>query len=195
MLTNHNRPPRSYYSATIISALFLTACGNLSVEAPIASGGASSEATASTSAGPQNPDAECHYRGLLPDPVCSPGLANPEVTQDNIDETICIPGWTDSIRPDTSYTNPLKAEIMQAYGIPVEQISEYRLDHIVPLSGGGHPTDPRNFYPQPEEDSYDKDYVEREINDAICEEPPLISLNEAVRRMATDWTTALDGIA
>ena len=35
----------------------------------------------------------------LPDPVCTPGAADPAVTQDNIDSTICTSGYTATVRP------------------------------------------------------------------------------------------------
>src|SRR3954469_26009241 len=37
-----------------------------------------------------------------------PGATNPKVTQANIKTTICKSGWTDTIRPPTSYTTALK---------------------------------------------------------------------------------------
>jgi hypothetical protein len=46
----------------------------------------------------------------LPDSSCTPGSYNPDVTQSNIHSTICVSGWTDTVRPSTSYTNPLKAQ-------------------------------------------------------------------------------------
>lgn len=52
----------------------------------------------------------------LPDPTRTPGVANPDVTQDNIKQTICVSGWTKTIRPPSSYTSKLK----------LEQIKEYR---------------------------------------------------------------------
>ena len=30
----------------------------------------------------------------LPDPDCQPGSTNPDVNQDNIDDSICVSGWT-----------------------------------------------------------------------------------------------------
>ena len=36
------------------------------------------------------------------DIVRSPGVLNPDVTQANINATICVHGWTKSIRPPTS---------------------------------------------------------------------------------------------
>jgi hypothetical protein len=45
---------------------------------------------------------------LYPDPETTPGVINPEVTQANIQQTICVKGWTTTIRPPASYTNSLK---------------------------------------------------------------------------------------
>src|SRR6266568_764855 len=35
----------------------------------------------------------------LPDPSCQPGDYNPDVTQSTIDTTICVSGWTATVRP------------------------------------------------------------------------------------------------
>lgn len=37
-----------------------------------------------------------------------PGAVNPAVTQANIQRTICVPGWTRTVRPPVPYTNALK---------------------------------------------------------------------------------------
>ena len=44
----------------------------------------------------------------LPDSSVTPGATNASVTQANIAVTICIPGWTKTIRPPASYTTKLK---------------------------------------------------------------------------------------
>ena len=36
---------------------------------------------------------------IIPDPRFTPGAINPDVTQENIDSTICVPGFTKTIRP------------------------------------------------------------------------------------------------
>ena len=51
----------------------------------------------------------------LPDPACTPGSYNPDVTQSTIDSTICVSGWTSTVRPPTSYTNPLKEQGIADY--------------------------------------------------------------------------------
>jgi hypothetical protein len=73
---------------------------------------------------------------ILPDPNCTPGATDPAVTQDNIDSTICVSGYTKTVRPPTSVTNPIKLERMQAYGF-TDSKSNYELDHLIPLEVGG----------------------------------------------------------
>lgn len=50
----------------------------------------------------------------LPDPKHTPGAINPEVTQENIQETACLAGWIEKIAPPASYTNRLKAKQIKA---------------------------------------------------------------------------------
>ena len=46
--------------------------------------------------------------GFLPDHSLTPGVIDPRVTQANIKSTICKKGYTASVRPPESYTEPLK---------------------------------------------------------------------------------------
>ena len=56
---------------------------------------------------------------IYPDPARTPGATNPEITQENIRETICNPRWsTKSVRPEESYTHRLKVEQIAEYGLP-----------------------------------------------------------------------------
>ncbi len=41
-----------------------------------------------------------------------PGAINPQVTQANIAETICVSGWTRTVRPPREYTSALKRQEM-----------------------------------------------------------------------------------
>jgi hypothetical protein len=46
---------------------------------------------------------------MYPDVAKTPGFTNPDINQDNIADNLCNPTWsTSTIRPPTSYTNPLK---------------------------------------------------------------------------------------
>jgi hypothetical protein len=102
-----------------------------------------------------------------PDTAPPPGVINPNVTQSNIAQTICRPGWTATVRPPESYTYQLKRQQMAARHLP-GRLRDYQEDHYVPLEIGGHPTDPRNLWPQPLQEAYLKDMLERALNRAVC---------------------------
>jgi hypothetical protein len=104
---------------------------------------------------------------IVADPVRTPGVLNPDVTQANIRSTICRHGWTETIRPPTSYTNPLKAKQMRQYG-ETGSLSDYQEDHLISLELGGNPTDPRNLWPEPYPRAADVDKVENELNADVC---------------------------
>jgi hypothetical protein len=41
----------------------------------------------------------CHLNSGLPDSKCTPGSTNAAVTQNNIKDTICVRGYTKTVRP------------------------------------------------------------------------------------------------
>ena len=115
------------------------------------------------------------------DPQLTPGALNPGVTQATIDSTICISGWTKTVRPPVSYTNGLKLQQMRDYaetGSP----SNYQEDHFISLELGGDPTDPRNLWPEPYPRAGEVDRIENELNADVCS--GRLSLAEAQRREA-----------
>ncbi|MEV4441932.1 hypothetical protein AB0K09_23575 [Streptomyces sp. NPDC049577] len=131
----------------------------------------------------------------LPDPSCQPGADNPDVTQATIGSTICVSGWTRTVRPPTSYTNPLKVRQIAEYGYEDTDTSDYEEDHLIPLELGGSPRDPRNLWPEPrygDQDAYEKDTVENRLKSAVCK--GTVGLDAARRAIATDWTTALAAV-
>ena len=135
----------------------------------------------------------------LPDPACTPGALNPDVTQDTIDSTICVSGWTSTIRPPVSYTNALKVQQIAEYGYSDTSTADYEEDHFIPLELGGAPRDPNNLWPQPRYDtdgsgntSYTKDSVENKLKTAVCNGS--VSLADAQNAISTDWTTALSSL-
>jgi hypothetical protein len=101
------------------------------------------------------------------DIVRTPGVLNPDVTQANIHATICVKGWTRTIRPPTSYTNELKKKQMREYRVG-GSMSDYQEDHLISLSLGGHPTDPRNLWPEPNPRAIEVDAIENDLNDKVC---------------------------
>ena len=52
----------------------------------------------------------------LPNPASQPGVYNPDVTQETIQSTICVSGYTSTIRPPVSYTDKLKGQQIVQYG-------------------------------------------------------------------------------
>ncbi|HZA08346.1 MAG TPA: hypothetical protein VE619_11635 [Nitrososphaeraceae archaeon] len=130
----------------------------------------------------------CHMvDGGLPDPKCTPGAINLSVTQNNIQNTICVPGYTKTVRPPVSYTTPLKIKLMKSYGF-TDSRSNYELDHLVPLEIGGNPTNVKNLWPEPGYGQYNfhvKDRFENYLHNAVCNGS--MSLSEAQKQIAADW--------
>ena len=58
--------------------------------------------------------------------------------------------------------------------------SAYQEDHLISLELGGHPTDPRNLWPEPYPRAATVDRIENELNDAVCS--GRLTLAEAQRR-------------
>ncbi len=130
---------------------------------------------------------ECHIVNELPDPKCTSGSINPSVTSDNIKNTLCVSGFTKTIRPPVSYTSPLKTKLMHSYGF-TDSRSNYELDHLIPLEIGGNPYDVANLWPEPGYGQYNfhiKDRFENYLHNAVC--TGSMSLDEAQKEIATDW--------
>ena len=104
---------------------------------------------------------------VLADPVRTPGVLNPDVTQATIRSTVCRRGWTKTIRPPVDYTNGLKREQMRAYG-ETGSLAGFQEDHLISLELGGNATDPRNLWPQPYPRAGDDDKIENQLNAEVC---------------------------
>jgi hypothetical protein len=109
----------------------------------------------------------------------TPGVLNPEVTQRTIGSTVCKRGWTRTIRPPVEYTNDLKLKQMRAYRVTGSP-TRYQEDHLISLELGGHPTDPRNLWPEPRPRADEVDRIENELNAKVCSGE--LSLREAQLR-------------
>lgn len=128
--------------------------------------------------------------GDLPDPKITPGAINPNVTQSNINTNICVSGWTQTIRPSSSYTNKLKISQMKAMGL-TGPLSLYEEDHLISLQLGGHPTDPKNLWPQVWDGTWGahkKDQVETRLKVLVCSGK--LPLAQAQHDIATNWIAA-----
>ncbi len=146
---------------------------------------------------PQPSPDSCHARGSglyqLPDAHCTPGALNPAVDQADIGSTICRAGWSESVRPPESVTEPEKLASMRAYGVR-GHASEYEYDHLVPLELGGAANDPRNLWPEPDYASpagyylNPKDHLEDALNRLVCARR--MPLARAQQLIAANWVSA-----
>lgn len=129
--------------------------------------------------------------GDLPNSSLTPGVLNLEITQQNIHQTVCVKGYTRTIRPPVSYTNGLKKRQIREYGYQNENPRDYEEDHLIALSIGGHPTDPRNLWPQSRKSEWNaakKDELEFVLCKMVCSGE--ISLANAQKAMGGNWITA-----
>jgi hypothetical protein len=121
-----------------------------------------------------------------PDPACTPGALNGQVTQATIHSTICVSGWTATVRPAQAITEPEKAASMAAYG-DSRPLGAYEYDHFVPLELGGATNDPRNLWPEPGASPNPKDGVEGELRREVCDGQ--IPLRAAQHAIVSNWVS------
>jgi hypothetical protein len=139
---------------------------------------------------------------LYPKQATTPGLVNPNVTQANIQQTICTSGFTDTVRPSSTVTTNLKKKQLKDIHASDQNASHYEEDHFISLELGGHPRDPRNLWPErwgtpghpltrlgpfPSHlvGAKTKDAVENALKKAVCD--GTLTLREAQYIIATDW--------
>jgi hypothetical protein len=129
---------------------------------------------------------------IYPDAARTPGAINPDVTQDNLQSTICNSGWsTKSERPPSEYTTRLKAEQIRELGFADTALRDYEEDHLIPLELGGSPQDTRNLWPEAYKTSIGdggaryKDKVENYLHEQVC--AGSVPLAEAQAEIASDW--------
>ena len=146
---------------------------------------------------PQPVPGSCHYGFSgpypLPDPRCTPGAVNPKVTQATIASTICVSGYTSSIRPPENITEHEKTASAAAYGYTGSMhTAEY--DHLVSLELGGDPNDPANLWVEPNDrpaataTANSKDVLENRLHDLVC--AGQLSLAVAQQAIARNWVGA-----
>ena len=146
---------------------------------------------------PQPTPGSCHYGYSgsypLPDPRCTPGAINPQVTQINIASTICSPGYTASIRPPESVTEPEKVASAAAYGY-MGSLHTAEYDHLISLELGGDPNDPANLWVEPNDRAAatttlnTKDSLENTLKRLVCSGQ--MTLAAARQAIATNWVAA-----
>lgn len=123
----------------------------------------------------------------LPNPLTTPGAIDPTVTQSNIHETICVKGYTKTLRPPAYYTNKLKRLQIGHEG----NIRDYEEDHLIPLNISGNPRDEHNLWPEPRATEYcadKKDELELRLMHLVCSGN--LPLATAQHDIATNWIEA-----
>jgi hypothetical protein len=126
----------------------------------------------------------------LPNPTLTPGAVNARVTQATIHSTICVSGYSSSVRPPESYTEALKfRQLDRGYNLGGDtRASDYEEDHLIPLEVGGSPTSVKNLWPEPWHTTWNagrKDTLENTMHRLVCD--GAVSLATARRVFTTNW--------
>lgn len=119
-------------------------------------------------------------------------LLNHDVTQTTLPKTVCMSGYTKSVRPSTTYTNGVKRRWMLEKGLDFDvEKDNYELDHVIPLALGGHPRNLNNLMLQPwvgHDGAKRKDRLEVKLQCLVCSgDVPLEVAQEAIW---ADWQAA-----
>jgi hypothetical protein len=120
--------------------------------------------------------------------VAQAQVANPAVTQDNLQDTICNTqysakgSFSQTVRPAVSYTNRIKTQLFLSRTAATIKahtkilgraptMSDYELDHWVPIGAGGDPKDPKNLKLQlwaGPSGAKAKDVIETKVHTRLC---------------------------
>ncbi len=214
---------RRVLAATALALLPLTACSTSQPSAPASTDATTSQAPGSPAQQAPAPTVQapvhivaarshvtddvalspgqCHVKAVdaaagkvLPDPTCTPGAVDPGVTQSNLPQTICRSGYSSSVRAPATETDKAKKISLTQYGEQSTKTTEY--DHLISLElGGTNATS--NLWPEPNATAATgttnpKDSVENKLHTAICS--GTITLVEAQKAIAADWTTAMAAV-
>jgi hypothetical protein len=125
--------------------------------------------------------------GPRPDPTLTPGGVDSRVSQANIAQTICVPGYTKTVRRVSTKT---RSKAYVEYHVSKRDQFRYTLDHLIPLELGGSNTQD-NLWPEPtggDMGSSSKDQVERNLHSLVC--AGTVPLAAAQLAIVANWTTA-----
>ena len=123
-------------------------------------------------------------RGVLPDRRCSPGAYDSSVTQANIQSTICVSGYTATVR---NVPASEKTAVYKEYGITHHAPYSFEVDHIVSLELGGS-NSIANLYPEAYANPNGarvKDRLENAMHAAVC--AGTLALKTAQGEIASNW--------
>jgi len=97
-----------------------------------------------------------------------PDMLNSAVTQATVGTTICVAGYTATIRPSTSITNRIKVHQLAAYGYGKVTPGSFEEDHVIALELGGAAAAPANLYPEPLAIAGQDDALENALHRQVC---------------------------
>ena len=117
---------------------------------------------------------------------------NPAVTESTISQTICKSGYTQQIRPPSSFTSELKQRQVAAL-FPNADPQFFEEDHRMPLELGGAPGSSNlsldwenvNLSPEVGASPNAKDREETDLHNQVCQHR--ITLLAAQRKLVADW--------
>lgn len=215
-------PPRALLAAALMAVIVIGGCASATPTqglpapsaqapgvpspAPTTTGTPAAPTNGPTAASTDGPTAEPNLApspspgGRLPgepDPLLTPGATNPAVTQATIATTICVSGWTATVRPPASYTTALKKRQLAAYGYADTTLADYEEDHLISLEIGGAPRDPLNLWPEPYGVSLsdgtavgarEKDQLENYLHRQVCRGQMRLAAAQAL--IAAHWESA-----
>jgi hypothetical protein len=179
----------------LLAVLILAGCTSVAgpANAPTSKPPASNAPVSAARVRPSHTPAPVNPPGVLPDAVQTPGAVNPAVRPGTIAATICVVGWTKTVRPPPNYTTALKIHQLQTgYTYHGDtDTRDYEEDHLIPLELGGSPRSVDNLWPEPYDAAFGartKDLLENTLHRLVC--AGLIGLRVAQRAIARNWVTA-----
>jgi hypothetical protein len=119
----------------------------------------------------------------MPDPSLTPGTIRPLAVQQ-----ICTIKWGKDRRHVTA---KMKKQVCEAYKAENCPGKEWEIDHLISRELGGA-DDVKNLFPQPIKEAHEKDRIENWLHRQVC--AGKISLEDAQKGIAGDWTQYLTGI-
>ena len=127
----------------------------------------------------------------LPNRTLTPGAVDLAITPQNLHSTVCVGGYTKTVRPPAQYTNQLKRKQIALYHYATVDPKQYEEDHLIPLSVGGNPRDPKNLWPEPRFGQWPaarKDDLEYALYKKLCAGKVPLAVAQAAFR--DDWVAA-----
>ena len=116
-------------------------------------------------------------------PPAGIGVADPHITQANIGTTICVSGYSATVRPSSSFTGKIKRELLNG-----GNAADFELDHAWAIEDGGAPADRSNLWLQKWDGPHGahvKDALENLIHKKLCDGS--MSLAEAGACFVINW--------